>query len=150
MWSPFSVVGEWMGGENVPPAPPPFPVQPPVTATPAPTPATGAVVIVPTLSNTPQIPPYRQRVTLDGVVYGLTFRWNARAQVWTYAITTSGGTLVADSIPVRNGLPLAAWAKTVAGMTPGDFWAVPVDHDPSDAAQDQLGARVLMAYLGAA
>lgn len=144
VFNPFSF-GPFGGGQI-----PPFPTLPPVLIVPPPPSATGLVFVVPTLSNTQQIPPYRMQVTLSGIVYGLSFRWNSRAAVWTFSISAAGGALIADSIPVRNGLPLAAWAKAVAGIPPGDFWTVPVEHDASDAGQSDLGSRVLMTYLQAA
>lgn len=143
--SPFGPLGFGVGIIPPPPIPAPAPVLLPSPAASA----TGAVVVIPTDHSTPQIPPYSQKTVLSQVTYGLAFRWNARANVWTAAVSAANGTLLADAIPIRNGLPIAQFAATTNGFPPGNFWAVPVDHDPADAGQDQLGGRVLLTYIGA-
>jgi hypothetical protein len=142
--SPFGPFGG-LGGGVIPP--PPIPPPPPNVTETAPPPAAGVVYVVPTDHSTQQVPPYSQRSVLSQVTYALGLRWNARANVWTMGVKAANGTLLADSIPIRNGLPVGFWASTVAGYPPGNFFAIPVDHNPDDAGQDQLGGRVLLTYF---
>ena len=127
--------------------PPPIPPPPPVYNYPAPTPPAGVVGIIPTDASTPQIPPYNERIALSGKTYGLDFTWNSRAQVWTMNVLDADGNPVATSAPLRNGIGNANWATTVPGFPAGRFFTRPVDNNPADAAQDQLGTRVLLAYF---
>ena len=147
---PFSPLTGPFGPYVAPPTPPPpIPPNPPVfkaVALPLPT---NAVVVIPTQSGTAEIPPYAQTTQLDGVAYVLAFTWNSRAGVWTCAVSTVAGLLVADGIPVRNGIPLALWARTRVGFPQGLLLALPVDNNATDAGQSELGARVLLAYLQA-
>lgn len=144
IFQPFPLA-QAVGGGIIPP--PPIPAPPPVYDTPAPAPAAGVVVVIPTEHGTEQVPPYQQSQVLSQVTYGLALRWNARANVWTATATAANGSLLADSIPIRNGIPVAAWAATVPGFPVGTFFAIPVDHNPADASQSDLGARVLLTYL---
>jgi hypothetical protein len=151
MFSPFPLVGPWIGGGYTPPVTPlpPVPVKyKPVTVTLA----AGAVFTIPTECDANEIAPYVQRTPIEGQVYRLSFAWNSRAECWTMDVADATGAPVAGSIPIRNGIPcfpaspqyrLAAFPQ----MPPGAFIPVPVDHNDADAAQIDLGRRVLLAYI---
>lgn len=132
-------------GVDIPPPPwlpfPPPPV-PPVLPTIA-----GTVYVLPTDASTPEVQPYSQRMTLNGTPYIIAYAWNARADVWCAELQDSNGKTLVSSIPIRNGIPVAAWARAIPGWPPGQFVAVPVDNNDADAGQDGLGSRVLFCYL---
>lgn len=127
--------------------PPPWLPFPPPTVAPVLPDVAGTVFVIPTDASAPEIAPYAQRVPLNGTTYVLAFAWNSRAAVWTVEIQDSGGNVIVSSIPIRNGLPVAAWAAAIPGWPPGQFVAVPVDNNSADAGQDGLGSRVLFCYL---
>ena len=145
LFSPFPMFGGPVGVGPIPP--PPLPVPPPILrAATFPIP-TNTVVVIPTDSSTAEIPPYRQTSPLDGVAYVLDFAWNERAQVWTMAVSTAAGQLLADSIPIRNGVPVGVWAHALPSFPQGLFQSVTTDNTTADAGQSDLGSRVLLTYL---
>ena len=144
---PFPIFSAPVGGDPIPP--PPLPVPPPILRQrtfPIPT---NTVVVIPTDCNTAEIPPYRQTSPLDGTAYVLDFTWNDRAQVWTMAVSTAAGVLLADSIPIRNGVPIGVWAHALPAFPQGLFQAMTTDNTTGDAGQSELGSRVLLTYLQA-
>jgi len=64
--------------------------------------------------NTQEIPlsatPQRFRITLAGVAYGLTVKWNSLAQAWFLDIAD------ANNAPLASGLPFVTGADLVAQL----------------------------------
>lgn len=57
----------------------------------------------------PEPPPsasFQQESELDGVVYRLAFRWNARSEVWTMTVSDSEGVVIRSEIPLVRDFPL--------------------------------------------
>lgn len=98
----------------------------------------------------PDVEPYSQRVLLDGTPYRLGFRWNDRASVWAFSISTEADDLLCGPISIRNGFPLTAQFRTIAGMPQGHFFAWAQTEPERDAGADELGGRVVLYYQEAA
>lgn len=91
-----------------------------------------------------------QRVSLDGGVYQLRFRWNDRAACWFLDIAGVDGLALATGIAVRVGSPFGLPHATRAGMPPGLLMAADRSQSGTDPALDDLGDRVRVYYLEAA
>ena len=92
-------------------------------------------------------PHYSFGVELDGVSYGLEFRWNARAESWFMAIYDGEDTLLLPSVRVVLGVLLARRFR--AAGVPGDFVAVDTTGRQEDAGLRDFGTRVLLLYYSA-
>jgi hypothetical protein len=92
--------------------------------------------------------PYSMQVALDGAVYTLGLRWNARAGLWFLDVATADGVAVCCGEPVVNGYPLLSRHKD-ARLPPGVLRAVASIRPEEDAGVDDLGARVALVYTEA-
>lgn len=92
---------------------------------------------------------YRVQVELDGIFYGLKFRWNARDNHW-YMDIDQALTPILEGMKVVNGLDLLAQfghMKVDDRIPPGTFEVF--DTDPSinrDPDTDTFGDTVLLLY----
>ena len=49
---------------------------------------------------------FQQESELDGVVYRLAFRWNARSEVWTMTLADAQGDVIRSEITLVRDFPL--------------------------------------------
>lgn len=49
-----------------------------------------------------------QTVTLNGIIYKLTFQWCAPANCWVVSVADQSGNRIADSLPMVTGADLLA------------------------------------------
>lgn len=93
--------------------------------------------------------------SLDGGNFRLSFSWSDRSFAWhinVYAILTDAP----DPVPVLEGARLSIWWPVLAGVPgttgrpPGELWAVDTTNVGTDAAHNELGNRVQLAYYTAA
>lgn len=92
---------------------------------------------------------FRQRTSLDGVTYELTFRWNERESAWYLAIADSAGETIRSCISLVLRWPLL---RQVVGSSrpPGELYAIDLDATGAEAGLTDLGGRVRLYYLTAA
>lgn len=92
---------------------------------------------------------WRQRTTLDGRDYTLSFRWNQRDGHWYLDLATSVGVAIRSGMMLATSMPLLAGLTTTA-RPPGELaildttGAVDVDPGFSD-----LGTRFRLVYFTA-
>jgi hypothetical protein len=90
-----------------------------------------------------------QRTRLDGLLYVLRFKWNARDQSWIVDILDESEAPIRTGIKIVEGFPLLR-TIAVAGRPPGELAAIDPTGRDMEAAQETLGVDVLLAYLDAA
>lgn len=101
------------------------------------------------IETTPGESDQRQSVTLDGVVFGLRFRWNARGAVWILEVRDAAGAALALGVVVRVGHPLLTPRGNRPGLPAGDFMAVDTSGAYRDPTLDDFGTRVEIQYADA-
>lgn len=101
------------------------------------------------IETTPGESDQRQRVTLDGVVFGLRLRWNARAAAWVLEVYDAAGDALALGVTVRVGHPLLTPRGNRPGLPAGDIMAVDTTGAYRDPTLDDLGTRVELQYADA-
>lgn len=85
-------------------------------------------------------------VELEGVSYTIGFRWNDRDGAWYMEVGDGQGTpLVVGVKVVINTMLLGR--RTTAGLPTGDFLAIDTGGGNIDAAFEDLGRRVQVAYF---
>lgn len=70
------------------------------------------------------VPHFRQRVTLDGAEYLLTFEWNQRAEKWFFSIAASDETKILTGVKLVADYPLLTLARWNAQCPDGELYAV--------------------------
>jgi hypothetical protein len=97
--------------------------------------------------------PYRMTIELDGALYGLLLRWNARDDHW-YLDLEQARTIVLAGIKVVNSADLLAQfghMQVDGRIPPGTFRVVDtVESTERDPDTVTLGAEVLLLYDEAA
>lgn len=86
---------------------------------------------------------------LDGVSYGLSFRWNDRVGQWVLDVLDGEGTVVVSGIRVVLDTPLLFRYQGRASIPPGELIAVDSTGGSTEADLEDLGRRVLLYYLSA-
>jgi hypothetical protein len=66
---------------------------------------------------------FDQRVELDGIVYVITFHWNARMGLWTLDVGLPGADLAAAGVTVVSNRFLFARYHYRDGVPPGELMA---------------------------
>lgn len=109
-----------------------------------------ATYTIPTLTGT-AAEPQVLRVTLGGIVYQITLRYNDRAGCWRMDLADDTGNALAAGLAVRNsGLPINSALFGHQGFPAGLLLALPTALPGTDANLDELGARVLLLWEEAA
>ena len=62
---------------------------------------------------------FEVRVQLDGEFYGLTFRFNGRAQLWFLTIADADGNVAASNLALCGDTPITAHLRNTPGIPPG-------------------------------
>lgn len=86
---------------------------------------------------------------LDGVTYGLTFRWNDRVEQWCLDIEDGEGTLIVAGIRVVIDTPLLRRYQGRASVPPGEMMAIDTGGTSKESDLEALGRRVALFYVSA-
>jgi hypothetical protein len=99
----------------------------------------------------PSVPFSRRRVTLDGREYSIRLRWSMREEVWYLDLLDVDGEslLLGRPLTANKGL-LAQYRQAIAGLPPGEIYALDPRATPADPGLDDLGDVVFLAYAEAA
>ena len=109
-----------------------------------------AVLVIPTETG-PDVPPSVQTLTLDGISYQFTLKWNERASAWFLDIADANGAALASGLRVCNaGLPVNSLVYLQANLPAGGIYAIANASPTMDATAEDLGNRVLLCYEEAA
>ncbi len=87
---------------------------------------------------------------LDGVTYGLTFRWNNRVEQWVMDLSDGEGTLLVAGIRVVIDTPLLARYRGRANTPPGEMMAIDTSGQSMESDLEAIGRRVVLFYVEAA
>jgi hypothetical protein len=110
------------------------PVVPPIII---PTTAPRAPVGPANTKNVFEIPtggaPLRERISLGGTVYQLTFTWCSPASSWTLDVYDDNGSLIAGGLPLVTGVDLLGQLHHlgIGGIGLNTSMVVQSDHDPN-------------------
>jgi hypothetical protein len=104
-----------------------------------------AVLELPVRSD---FPAYQFKVTLDGVVFQLSFNFNQRLSRWTMDIADDLGTEIVNGIALMSGYPISA--QYVEDAMPAGLFAL-IDSTVPDgvgrsADADDLGNDIKLLY----
>lgn len=103
-----------------------------------------ATVVIPVVNDQNA---FSQHTILDGVVYGLAFRWNSRAGRWFMDILSAEGVLLIGGIPLLAGIPLTyKFRETITGMPPGHFLVYDETGAGRSPDQDTFGQEIKLVY----
>lgn len=92
-------------------------------------------------------PSYFQKVTLDEVVYTLSFRFNARMNKWIMDISSSAGVALLEGLPLTQGMPLTyRFVGRTADFPLGQFWIIDETEQGGDPDRDTLGQDIKLIY----
>ena len=92
---------------------------------------------------------YSVKVPLDGVVFGLSFRWNARALRWLMDIADSNGIILLAGLPILEGEALTKrFIGRVAGLPLGNFATIDGTAQMQDASDLTFGISSRLIYFG--
>lgn len=93
------------------------------------------------------IPSYFQKVTLNEIVYTLSFRFNARMDNWIMDISSSAGITLLIGLPLVQGMPLTyRFVGRTANFPPGQFWIIDETEQGRDPDRDTLGQDIKLIY----
>lgn len=89
-------------------------------------------------------PSFIQEVTLEGITYRFTFRWNSRESAWYMHVEESDGTGIEYSIKLVTGT-LFMWRNPKSTKPPGRLFLVSAGaSDPP--GRYELGAEAKLVY----
>ena len=89
-----------------------------------------------------------EKVTLEGTVYTLGFRWNDRMACWMFDIGDANGTPILQGLPIREGFPVNyPYTGRYAGLPPGVFQALDTTGKHTEPSLTNFGVDVLFYYL---
>jgi hypothetical protein len=90
---------------------------------------------------------YQLRVELDGVMFLLDFRWNARQATWKLSVSNEDGDLLVSGIAVISNRALLARYRTLPGMPRGELFAADFTGTIDVPDYTQLGEEVSLLYF---
>lgn len=94
---------------------------------------------------------YSIKVTLEDIVYTLSFRWNARLEKWIMDIGDVSGEPLLVGLPLYEGIPLTRrFVGRIDGLPPGMFMVVDETGQNRDPDLETLGGDVKLIYSEAA
>lgn len=103
----------------------------------------------------PTGPHFRQRVTLDGAEYLLTFEWNQRSEKWGLSIASADEEKILTGVKLVADYPLLTLARWNAQCPAGELYAIDSSGQGLDphlldlASDDGSTPRVQIVYLTA-
>ncbi len=101
------------------------------------------------IENDPALYDYSEQVLLDGVLYGLRFRWNHRANAWFMDVSDTSGTALVWGRRLVVGLPLLRQHHALA-IPPGEMLILDAENTDHDPRLSELGEKALTLYVAAA
>lgn len=110
------------------------------------------MIIVAVPFNTPH---FRQRVTLDGAEYIMTFEWNQRAEKWYWSLAASDETKILTGVKLVADYPLLTLARWHDQCPDGEIYALDNSGQGLDphlldlASEDGSTPRVQVVYVTA-
>lgn len=102
-----------------------------------------AVVIIPTRTD---IGNYDFDISLDAVVFRISFLFNSRENFWYFNLFDSTGTAIRSGVKVVLGIPLLRLMAQISRPLGEPIAIAPTD-DAIEAGLEDLGGRVLLAYV---
>ena len=103
-----------------------------------------ATFIIPVQTTTD---PFSQQVELDGLLYDLTFLWNARDQHWSITIGRDDVVLVREvklvHVPDND---LLSQFRRIEDLPPGQLYISDLDGFDRDPDDTLFGDRVVLLY----
>ena len=86
---------------------------------------------------------------LDGVTYGLSFRWNQRVGGWYFDLLDGEGEALLSGLRLAINVAFLARFRAAGrpNLPPGELLALDTSQADEDAAFGDLGQRVLLYYL---
>lgn len=101
-----------------------------------------ATIIIPVRND---LPAYKFKIDLEGVMYVLDFGFNARSNLWYMSIMDQAETLILGDLPILVNVPLAdQYVKE--GLPPGRFIAVDETGNKQNPGIDNFGSDVKLFY----
>lgn len=88
---------------------------------------------------------FTESLELDGTIYELKFRWNARDRHWMLDVIT-GGDLLMAGIKLVISDDLLARDLRPEGLPPGRLFVADLDNLDRDPEETLFGDRVLLRY----
>lgn len=88
----------------------------------------------------------RATLSLDGRLYLIRWRWNARGRFWVFDLRTDASAPLALGLVARIGVPLIASRRSKVGMPPGEFFVVNTEGD-ADPTLDNFGTTCRALYV---
>jgi hypothetical protein len=92
---------------------------------------------------------YRQRVSFDGVTFGLRFRWNTRSQSWFVDVFDEDGNVVVYARKCVIEWTLLRQSRHIANVPAGELINIDTTNRDAPPGRVDFGTRVLMMYLDA-
>lgn len=93
-----------------------------------------------------EYPSYTEEVTLDGVLYRLSFQWNYRGQHWTLDFYGSDGAVILAGVKVVKGYDLFNRFHNLS-LPPGRMFALDEKGTYTRIEDGDLGSTVNLIYL---
>jgi len=89
-----------------------------------------------------------QTVSLDTIVYRITFTFNTRCRAWDLSIAEQNGNEIVSGIKLLPGIDLLDRHKD-SRLPPGLLWAVDVQEgaDALRPGRTQLGSKLRLVYV---
>jgi hypothetical protein len=88
---------------------------------------------------------FTEQVDLDGKLYELSLRWNARDRHWMMDISTGGATLL-SGLKLVVSPDLLAFSRRIDGLPPGKLIVADLDGHDRDPDDKVFGERVMLQY----
>lgn len=101
------------------------------------------ILVIPVQSGTDA---FTQTVDLDGSLYSLAFRWNARDERWMLDVLSAGAPIISGVKLVTGDEDLLGRDRRIAGLPPGRLFVDDLDDLGRDPNEDLFGDRVLLKY----
>lgn len=91
---------------------------------------------------------YTQKTTIEGVVYTLGLRYNARMERWVLDIMDAAGTMLLAGVKMLVNYPVTRrFIGRVAGLPEGHFMVVDETGQARNPTQDNLGDDIKLIYV---
>ena len=95
-------------------------------------------------------PRFTEEVTIEGVLYVLTFNWNSRNKHWSLSISNRNGMLILAGIKIMNSIDVVGRYNRVA-LPNGIILPIFNNNDGSRRIEDgDLGVNVDLFYISEA
>ena len=101
-----------------------------------------ATIIIPVRND---LPAYKFKIDLEGVMYVLDFGFNDRSKIWYMSILDQSEKLVIGDLPILVNVPLTdQYVKK--GLPPGRFIAIDETGKKQNPKIDNFGSDVKLFY----